>query len=161
MTKKSKLLLRISLGTIFFILITGGLYALLGLIQQGEFWKYDKGFTIEVNNSSEVSIDNLKITYGYAEDTEFREIGTIKQLKPGEYSILTGSSDDIQNIDKDISIYMHYNLKNGDKKEESLVYFSTHEPSKVVVVLDIKHVYESGNIGFEKKGFDGVWKFEE
>ncbi|MDF2066645.1 hypothetical protein [Bacillus sp. Cr_A10] len=115
--------------------------------------KYDSGITIEVNNLSNQHLPDLKFSYSGNPE----EIGTIKSLKPGKTAKITGSSKEIDS--SDISMYLHYYINNGGKKEDSMIYFSLMQPSKAVVILDIKEVDAHGFLKYKKRGFDGLWKF--
>ncbi|MFB5089777.1 hypothetical protein PGC35_21810 [Psychrobacillus sp. PGGUH221] len=69
---------------------------------QGEYRKYDKGVTIEVNNLSNQSLPDLIFSYS-VNQTDFKEVGTIKSLKAGETTQITGCSEEI--ISSDTSLY--------------------------------------------------------
>ena len=56
-------------------------------------------------------------------------------------------------------MYLHYFINNGGNKEDSMIYFNLMQPSKAVVILDIKEVDAHGFLKYEKRGFDGWWKF--
>ncbi|MEK5146733.1 hypothetical protein MKX53_06800 [Psychrobacillus sp. FSL K6-4615] len=158
--KKYKTLLFVLIGIICLSILMFLIYlflSFLGTLGQGEYKKYNSGVTIEVNNLNNESISNLKFTYGHAENFEFKEIGLIKHIEVGKTATLTGSSKDI--YPNDLSMYMHYNLENGEKKSDALAYFSIQKPRKVVVIIDINQVGDMGEIGYKIKGFDGLGEF--
>lgn len=163
--KKTKLLIYIPVGVLLVIILTYGCLFLLAALNQGEYWKYENGVTIEVNNSTKKNISNIKFTYGFAENSEFQEIGTITNLKSRTSSILNHNTNELNNVinnsNNDISIYMHYSLEDGKKIKESIVYFNIYRPSKVVALIDITKIDKNGSIDFKLKGFDGIWEFDE
>jgi len=123
---------------------------------QGKYRKYDKGVTIEVNNLSNQSLPELIFSYS-VNQTDFKEVGTIQSLKAGELSQISGSSKEIKS--SDTSLYLHYYIDNGGKALDSLAYFSTAEPSKAVIVLNIHEVNPHGFLKYEKMGYDGWSQF--
>ncbi|MED3572727.1 hypothetical protein [Cytobacillus praedii] len=134
----------ISYGISYFIMID----------TQGEYRKYDTGVTIEVKNSSQQDISNLKFSFGHLLDINFQEIGEIKQLKPGQSSKLTGKSMDLSS--SDLSMYMQYYLKDGETKvENSIFYLDTINPKKVVALIDITKVDDEGNLLLNVEGYNG------
>lgn len=119
---------------------------------QGEYRKYDKGVTIEVNNLSNQSLPDLLFSYS-VNQTDFIEVGTIKNLKAGETTQITGSSNEIKS--SDTSLYLHYYIDNGGKAADSLAYFYTAEPTKAVIVLNIHEVNPHGFLKYEYRGYNG------
>lgn len=76
-------------------------------------------------------------------------------LEPGQTSVLT--SLDLYDEGGDVSLYMQYSLKNGQEKEESLLYIHWHNTNKVVVLVDIMQIDNHGTILFDTKGYDGLF----
>ena len=121
---------------------------------QGEYRKYDTGVTIEVKNSSQQDISNLKFSFGHTQDINFLEIGEIKQLEPGQSSKLTSKSINLSN--SDLSMYMQYHLKDGETKiENSIFYMDSINPKKVVALVDITKVDDEGNLLLNIEGYNG------
>ncbi|MFJ5772459.1 hypothetical protein [Psychrobacillus sp. NPDC093180] len=156
---KSRFLLKILSGVV--LLVIGGYVclSLLVVIQQGKYWKYDNGVTIEVINSTGKNIYDLEFTYGHSENSDFQEIGTIKKVESGKTSILARKNFKINKIDKDLSLYMH-SLVNGEKVEQSLLYLDVPKPNKVVVLIEIVEVDNKGKMKLKVKGFDGLSEFK-
>ena len=114
--------------------------------------------TIEIEDSSDQNISNLKFSFGYLENIEFQELGDINQLKPGESSKLYIKS--INPTDADLSMYMRYHLKNGEQNIESLAYLDFKNPIKVVVLADITKVDDYGYLFINYKGFNSFTQFD-
>lgn len=137
------------------------LVMLLPFLQEPDVYQnYEEGVTIEVNNSSGSDLANLNFSYGYAENTAYKEIGNIERLKPENTSIIKTKKNKILNNEVwDISIYMNYKLLNGFEIQENLFYFNPPQPNKIVLIIDIEQIDSYGNIVYKIRGFDGVQSF--
>ncbi|MBD7942542.1 hypothetical protein H9650_00265 [Psychrobacillus sp. Sa2BUA9] len=117
-----------------------------------EYKKYDRGVTIEVNNMSNQTLPELNFLY-----TDDIEVGTIKDLKPGETIKLSGSSKEIKF--SDVSLYLNYCINNGEKKVDSLAYMYYKKPYKVVVIINVIGIDKNGLLEYEWKGYNDWSKF--
>lgn len=154
--KKRYIALLIALAIVMNVIVLYLFFLFLEMKNQGEYWKYDKGVTIEVNNLSNQSLPNLIFSYS-VNKTDYKEVGTIKSLNAGESTQITGSSEEINT--GDLSLYLQYYINNGGKKLDSIVYFNIMKPRKAVAVIDIIEVDANGFLKYEMKGFDGLWEF--
>ena len=121
-----------------------------------EYKKYDKGITIEVNNLSNQIINDLQFSHSVSQ-SDFTELGTINSLEPGQTGKITGSSKELKT--SDISVYLHYYIEDGVKKEDSLLYFYTKQPTKAVAILNIYEVNSQGYLKYELSGYNGWSQF--
>ncbi|MER2172603.1 MAG: hypothetical protein ABS938_18460 [Psychrobacillus psychrodurans] len=144
--------LLITLAVVMNVICVWLFFTLGEMIAQGEYRKYNKGVTIEVNNLSNQSLPDLIFSYS-VNQTDFKEVGTIKNLKAGEKTQITGSSKEIKT--SDTSLYLHYYINNGGKAVNSLAYFYTAEPRKAVIVLNIYEVKPHGFLKYEYRGYSG------
>jgi len=159
LNKKTKKISIIVAGILLPFLLGYGLLNLISYIEQGEFRKYKEGITIEIKNSSNELISNINFNFGFQENTELQEIGFINRVEPGKtYELHTTNS--ITEKVTDLSMYMSYELKNGDKKVESISYLYYKQPKKVVVIIDIERKDEKGNLNFNAKGYNGSTPYE-
>ncbi|ALC85199.1 hypothetical protein AM499_04730 [Bacillus sp. FJAT-22090] len=130
------------------------------LLEPDIYKNYEEGVTIEINNLSGSDLANLNFSYGYAENTAYKEIGNIERFKPENTSIIKTKKNKILNNEgRDISIYMNYKLLNGFEIQENLLYFNPPQPNKIVLIIDIKQIDNYGNIEYDIRGFDGVQSF--
>lgn len=154
--KKRYIALLIALAIVMNVIVLYLFFLFLEMKNQGEYWKYDKGVTIEVNNLSNQTLTDLNFSYS-SDKIDFKDIGTIKELKPEETAKITGSSQEINT--GDLSIYLQYYTNDGEKKVDSIVYFDIMKPRKVVAVIDIIGVDSNGFLKYKMKGFDGLSEF--
>lgn len=155
-SKIFKVLLYLFIGIVTLGIIVYAFSKLSTMTREGEFRKYEEGLTIEVKNSSDQNVGNIRFLFSYVED---KEIGAMEELKPGKKSILTRNKD-FYKTGEDLSLVMEYTLENGQKKRENLLYLYTQTPEKVVAVIDITKIDDNGNISFDLKGFNGYTKFK-
>ncbi|NME06546.1 hypothetical protein [Psychrobacillus sp. BL-248-WT-3] len=120
-----------------------------------EYKKYDKGITIEVNNLSNQSLPDL--TFSHNGNRDFVELGTIKSLGPGETGKITSSTKELKT--NDVSVYLHYYIEDGEKKEDSILYFYTRQPTKAVAIINIYEVNSQGYLKYELSGYNGWSQF--
>ena len=154
--KKRYIALLIALPIVSFVLFIYYFLFIWEIEDLGEYRNYDKGVTIEVNNLSNQSLPDLIFSYS-VNQTDFKEVGTIKSLNAGESTQITGSSKEIKS--SDTSLYLHYYIDNSGKAVNSLAYFYTKEPTKAVVILNIYEVKLHGLLNFEYRGYNGWSKY--
>lgn len=120
-----------------------------------EYKKYDKGITIEVNNFTDQILPDL--TFLHNGNRDFVELGTIKSLGPGETGKITSSTKELKT--NDVSVYLHYYIEDGEKKEDSILYFYTRQPTKAVAILNIYEVNSQGYLKYKLSGYNDWSKF--
>lgn len=119
--------------------------------------QYEDGVTIEVINESQVKIPDLKFSLGQPGDQTYESLGSIDGLNPKKSSkihvpeIVEGVSD--------LSFYIHYKDANDKLVLDSPFFIPIVNPDKVVAVITIKEVTESGQLIYVYEAYDGWKKF--
>lgn len=147
------------IGIVSFFLILFGFYILLRWAKQGEFLKYENAVTIEVYNSSEEVITDLNFYFAFDRNHVHQDVGTIDVLEPGESTSLYNYQ--IKDRGNDRSLYLHYPINKAKADVESLAYLASYKPSKVVVILEITGIDNTGRLLFRVRGYEDVFgKYE-
>ncbi|MFJ5770127.1 hypothetical protein [Psychrobacillus sp. NPDC093180] len=147
------------IGLASFFLILLGFYILLRWAKQDEFLKYDDGVTIEVYNSSEQAITDLSFYIAFDRNQVHQDVGTIDVIGPGESTSLY--THQIKDTGNDKSLYLHYPINKTKADVESLAYLASNKPSKVVVILEITGIDNTGRLLFRVRGYEDVFgKYE-
>ena len=153
MLKKKIYILLVAL--ISFVLFVWGALYLNERLFQGEYYHYEDGVTIEVTNSSDQTVNDLKYYFTVVP----QELGEISSLEPGERKVLY--TPKIEGEGSDRSLYFEYPLNNTSLVKETLAYLSSYIPSKVVIVLEIIDVDHIGRISYQIKGYEDIFgRFE-
>ena len=144
------------IGITSFFLIIFGFYYLIIRGGQGEFFKYDNGVTIVVNNSSKQEITDLNFFFSfYSTYDVHQDLGNIDKLEPGETTSIY--SRHINGIGNGRSLYFQYPINKTERQVESLAYVASNKPSKVVVILEITDTDNNGKLLFRVKGYEDVF----
>lgn len=121
------------IGVTSFFIILFGFYYLIIRVGQGEFYKYDNGVTIMVNNSSKQEITDLNFYFSFSSTYDvYQDLGNIDKLDPGETTSIY--SRHINETGNDRSLYFQYPINKTEKQVDSLAYVPSYKPSKVVVI---------------------------
>lgn len=121
----------------------------------GVYPQYENGVTIEVINQSQAKVPDLKFSLGQPGDQIYESLGSIEALntkKSGKIhvpEIVEGVSD--------LSFYIHYKDANAKLVLDSPFFIPIVNPDKVVAVITIKEVTESGHLSYIYEIYDG-WK---
>lgn len=119
--------------------------------------QYEDGVTIEVVNQSQVKTPNLKFSLGAPGEQTYQDLGSMKGLNPKKSGkihvpeIVKGVSD--------LSFYIHYKDANDKLVLDSPFFIPVVNPEKVVAVITIKEVTESGHLNYVYEAYDGWQKF--
>ncbi|MDI2585733.1 hypothetical protein OR571_00940 [Psychrobacillus sp. NEAU-3TGS] len=143
------------IGVTSFFLILFGFYYLIIRCEQGEFFKYDKGVTIVINNTSKQEITDLNFFFSFYSTYDVQQdLGNIDKLEPGETTSIY--SRHINGTGNDRSLYLQYPINKDEGQVDSLAYVAAYKPSKVVVILEITGTDNNGKLLFRVKGYDDV-----
>lgn len=146
-------------GVISFFLILLGFYYSIIRVGQGEFFKYDNGVTIEVKNSSKQEITDLHLFFSFTSYDVDQDLGKIDKLEAGKTTSIYRHH--INGEGSGRSLYVQYPFNNADTQVDSIAYVASNEPRKVVVILEITGVDNSGRLLYKVKGYEDVFgKFE-
>ena len=144
------------IGVASFFIILYGFYYLIIRVGQGEFYKYDNGVTIMVNNSSKQEITDLNFYFSFSSTYDvYQDLGNIYKLDPGETTSIY--SRHINGTGNDRSLYFQYPINKTEKQVDSLAYVPSYKPSKVVVILEITGTDNNGKLLFRVKGYEDVF----
>lgn len=152
---KKKSFRNILIGLTSFFLIILGFYYLIIRVGQGEFFKYDNGVTIVVNNSSEQEVTDLNFFFSFSTYEVHQDLGHIDKLEPGETTSIY--SRHINGTGNDRSLYLQYPFNKTERQVDSLAYVASNKPSKVVVILEITGTDHNDKLLFRVKGYEDVF----
>ncbi|WP_316571449.1 hypothetical protein [Neobacillus sp. YIM B06451] len=150
--KKSTILI----GTIFFVL-----FLVIGILIFYKFWlkedtyypEYEDGITVKVINQSHVELPDLQFSLGTIGDPNYKKIGSVKGLNANELGEIHVPKT--FNGPNDLSFYIQYRDTNNKLALDAPLYIPGAHPKKIVVVLTIKEVTDSGILIYEYEAFDG------
>ncbi|WP_057765523.1 hypothetical protein [Cytobacillus praedii] len=117
--------------------------------------QYEDGVTIEVINESQVKIPYLKFSLGQPGDQTYESLGSIDGLDTNKSSKIY-VPEIVEDV-SDLSLYIHYKDANDKWVLDSPFFMPTVNPGKVVAVITIKEVTESGHLIYIYEGYNG-WK---
>ncbi|WP_313802055.1 hypothetical protein [Cytobacillus sp.] len=144
------------IGIISFFLILFGFYYLIIRVGQGEFYKYENGVTIEIDNLSKQEITDLNFFFSFDPTYDVHQgLGSVNKLEPGETTRIY--SRHINGAGSDRSLYLQYPINKIETHVETLAYLPSYRPSKVVVLLDVTGIDNKGKLLFRVRGFEDLF----
>lgn len=150
------MLFKYTMGIASFFLILFGFYYLIIRIGQGEFYKFESGVTILVNNSSKQELTNLNFFFSFNSNYDVhQDLGNIDRLEPGKTTRLY--SRHINGVGNDRSLYLQYPINNNERQVDSLAYLASYKPGKVVIILEIIGVDNKGKLLAKVRGYEDVF----
>lgn len=123
----------------------------------GVYPQYEDGITIKVVNQSQAKIPDLKFSLGQPGDQIYESLGSMEGLNTKESGEIHIPEPEIVKEFSDLSFYIHYKDANDKWVLDSPFFIPIVNPDKVVAVLTIKEVTESGHISYIYEIYDG-WK---
>ncbi len=123
-------------------------------IEEDTFYpEHTNGVTVKVINQSTAKLPDLKFSLGTLEDKNYKKIGSMKSLNTNESDVI--HIPETNSGPNDLSFYIQYKDTNNKLVFDAPLYIPGAHPKKIVVVLTIKEVTDSGILIYEYEAFDG------
>ncbi|UWD50346.1 hypothetical protein NYR90_08910 [Clostridioides difficile] len=119
---------------------------------QEKYLFYRSGLTVSVKNSSNITIDELKIKL-YLDGKEKLALTEFKKISPNESNSILYKG----NIGTESQLILEYKDKFDKVKIEDAAYLTGS--SKLVVEIEVKSIDKEGNLITIVKGLDGFQAF--